>query len=138
MNHHCLERKKPKRFQSGDAAHFFPQTESDMFRHKYFEALDLVINCVKTHLDQPGFKVFRNVEELLVKGVQTDFGNYCDEFSFVTEFYKTDIKKEALKVQLETMRTYFERKNETISDSMTMWTISACLKLPWARSIQKL
>ena len=104
------KRKMPKRFQSGDAAHFFPQTESDMFRHKYFEALDLVTNCVKTRFDQPGFKVFRNVEELLVKGVQTDFGNYCDEFSFVTEFYKTDIKKDALKVQLETMRTYFERQ----------------------------
>ena len=61
------KRKMPKRFQSGDAEHFFPQTESDMYRQKYFEALDLVINCVKTRFDQPGYKVFRNVEELLVK-----------------------------------------------------------------------
>ena len=94
------KRKMPKRFQSGIGENFFPQTESDMYRQK-FEALDLVINCVKTRFDQPGYKVIRNVEELLVKGVQSDFGNYCDEFSFVTEFYKADINKNSLKVLLE-------------------------------------
>ena len=105
------KRKMPKRFQSGDAEHFFLQTEGDMYRQKYFEALDLVINCVKTRFDQPGYKVFRNVEELLVKWVQSDFGNYChsDECSYVTEFYETDIRKYSLpKVQLETLRTHFD------------------------------
>ena len=66
-------RKMPKRFQIGDAEHFFPQTERDMYRQNYFEAMDLVINCVKNRFDQPGYKVFRNVEELLVKSVRSDF-----------------------------------------------------------------
>ena len=70
--------KMPKRFQLGDAAHFFPQTESDMYRHQYFEVLNLVINCVKNRFDQPGYK--RKVEELLIKAVQSDFEEYNDEF----------------------------------------------------------
>ena len=67
---HWLKCKMPKRFQSGEAAYFFLQTERDTFRHKHFEAQDLAISCVKT-----GYKKFRNVEELLVKGVQSDYGN---------------------------------------------------------------
>ena len=70
-----LKYKMPKRFYSGEAAHFFLQTEKDRFRHEYFEAQDLVLSCVKTRFDQPGYKKFRNVEELLVKGVQSLYGN---------------------------------------------------------------
>ncbi|XP_045210891.2 uncharacterized protein LOC123562315 [Mercenaria mercenaria] len=105
------KRKMPKRFQFGDAEHFFPQTESDMYRQKYFEALDLFINCVKNRFDQPGYKVFRNVEELLIKAVQSEFGNYSDEFMFVTQFYEKDINKDSLKVQLETLKTYFAQQD---------------------------
>ena len=61
------KRKMPKPFQPGNGEHFFPQTETDMYRQKYFEALDLVLICVKTRFDQPGYKVIRNVKELLVK-----------------------------------------------------------------------
>ena len=53
-------------------AHFFPQTERDMYRQKYFEAMDLVINCVKDRFDQPGYKVLQNVKELLNKAVRSD------------------------------------------------------------------
>ena len=58
MNEPSLPRKctMPKRFQSGEAAHFFLQIEKDPFRHKYFEAQDLVISCVKTCFHQPGYK----------------------------------------------------------------------------------
>ena len=74
----------PKCFKLWEAAHFFLQTEKDTFRHKYFEAQDLVISCVKTRFDEPGYKKIKNVEQLLVKGVQSDYGNKCDEFSYVT------------------------------------------------------
>ena len=40
--------------------------------------------------------------------MQSDFENYCDEFSYLTEFYETDIRKDSLKVQLETLRTHFD------------------------------
>ena len=65
---------------------------------------------MKTRLDLPGYQANRNVEKQLVKGVQSDFGNYCDEITFVTEIYKADINKDSLKVQLETLRMYFERQ----------------------------
>ena len=74
MNHHCLENVNAKTLSVGKAAHFL-QTVKDPLRHKYFEAQDLVISCMKARFDQPGYKKFRNVEELLVKGVQSDNGN---------------------------------------------------------------
>lgn len=94
----------------GDAEHFFPQTERDMYRQNYFEAMALVITCVKDQFDQPGFKVFQNVEEHLNKAVRSDFGDYSEEFAFVTEFYAKDINKDSLKVQLERLKTYFEKQ----------------------------
>ena len=104
------KRKMPKRFQTGAAEHFFPQSERDMYRQQYFEAMDLVINCVQNRFDQPGYKVLRNVEELLLKSVRSDFEDYSEEFTFVTEFYAKDIDKDSLKVQLETLKTYFENQ----------------------------
>ena len=95
---------------------FFPQTVTDLYRQKYFEALDLVIICVKNRFDQPGYKVLRNVEDFLIKAVCSDFEKYTDEFRFLTEFYEKVIDKDSLKVQLETLRTFFEKQEgESVS-----------------------
>ena len=105
------KRKMSKRFQMGGAEHFFPQSERDMYRQQYFEAMDfIVINCVRNRFDQPGYRVLRHVEELLLKSVRSDFEDYSEEFTFVTEFYAMDIDKDSLKVQLETLKTPFENQ----------------------------
>ena len=129
-------RKMPKRFQIGDAEHFFPQTERDMYRQNYFEAMDLMINCVKNRFDQPGYKIFRNVEELLVKSVRSDFEDYSEEFTFVTEFCAKDINKDSLKVQLETLKTYFDQKEWSSQTVRYIW-LSAWTEISNASNIFK-
>ena len=111
-------RKMPKRYEQGSGAHFFPETNQQRYRKVYFEALDLVVNCVKTRFDQPGYRVLRNVEDLLVKAVRSEFEAYQDEFAFVTNFYGEDLDAAVLKVQLETLRTEFER-SKSLSASLS-------------------
>ena len=43
-------------------------TVEDEFRQHYFDALDHMTNTIKERFDQPSFKAYVNLEELLVKG----------------------------------------------------------------------
>ena len=61
------KRKIPKRYEQGDAEAEFHATAKDSYRQVYFEALDLSITSINSRFDQPGFKVYLNVEELLLK-----------------------------------------------------------------------
>ena len=71
------------------------------FRQHYFEALDLAVNCIKDRFDQPGCKVYSNLEQLLLKVIEgSDVTTEVD-----CEFYKDDIDSEMLKAQLHTFRT---------------------------------
>ncbi len=84
---------------------------ADHYRRIYFEALDLVIHCVQDRFDQPGLKVLRNVEDLIVKAASYSYEHYSDRFVFVTEFYSDDVNKDTLKVQLETLKTHFSKQH---------------------------
>jgi len=57
----------------------------------YFEALDLVVCGIKGRFDQPGYKVYSNLEEVLVKAVRKD--NYDEELQYVVDFYKGDLNR---------------------------------------------
>lgn len=105
------KRKMPKRFQEGDAAHFFPTTTEDLYRQHYYEALDLATAGIKDRFDQPGYTVYRKTQDLLLKAVSTEVQQYSEEFDFVVDFYAGDIDGDVLKVQLETLRNYFVQQN---------------------------
>jgi hypothetical protein len=119
------KRKVPKRFQFGDAEHVFPYSFADHYRHTFFEALDLVIHCVKDRFDQPGIKVLRNVEDLIVKATSYSFEYYSEEFLFVTEFYSDDVNKDTLKVQLETLKTHFSEQPQSPDPIVTLTLLYA-------------
>jgi len=60
--------------------------------------LDLVIEGIKDRFDQPGYVIYRNLEELLVKGAS---GEECsDQKKQVREIYN-EIDGTQLGVQLE-------------------------------------
>ena len=86
-----LKRKMLKWFQTGDVDSLFPQSERDMHMQHYFEAMYLVINCVRNRFDQLDTKYYDMWNELLPNTVQSHFENYSEEFAFVTEFYVKDI-----------------------------------------------
>ena len=44
-----------------------PETPEDEYRRKYFEAIDLVVSCIKNRFDQDDFEMYALCGELLVK-----------------------------------------------------------------------
>jgi len=61
------KRRAPAQFEGTT----FDDCES-YFRTIYYEALDLIINCVKQRLDQPGFVIYRNLQDVLIKSIKKE------------------------------------------------------------------
>ena len=51
------------------------------FRRIYYEALDLLITCIKSRFDQPGYRIYRNLQELLLSAFNNQ--NYDEAYDFV-------------------------------------------------------
>eukprot|EP00117_Sycon_ciliatum_P045417 scpid51443/ scgid32647/ Zinc finger MYM-type protein 1 len=60
------KRKAPARFEIGTGVGHHHENPEDQFRPMYFEALDLAAACIRDRFDQPGYKVYRSLEEVLV------------------------------------------------------------------------
>ena len=67
-------------------------------RHTYYEVLDLIVSGIKTRFDQPEYKLYSNLEALLVKLAKKE--KYNEEFQFVIELYKDDFDHNQLNIQL--------------------------------------
>ena len=61
----------------------------EYFRQQYFENLDLIISSIKCHFNQPAFRAFLKMEQLLLNIIHDK--NYKDELAFVFNVYKDDI-----------------------------------------------
>ena len=104
-------RKVPRRFDSGTAESEFPQNTKDYYRPHYFEAIDLAVNCIQNRFQQPGYQVYQNLEQLLLKaskGLDIKL-----EFDFVTSFYGKDLQPELLHTQLEIFGLEYQPMDDT-------------------------
>ena len=99
------KRKAPARFEVGSSSGHHPETPKEMFRQHYFECLDLIVNCIKDRFDQPGYRVLKNLEDLLLKAARNE--DYTKELDFVLNLYKDDFVPSRLRAQLELLSTYF-------------------------------
>lgn len=99
------QRKRPRRYDEGQSDGNFPHAVQDHYKRIYFEVLDLVINGIKNRFDQPGYKIYSNLEELLVKAAKKC--PFDEELEFVSDFYKDDLDKEELKMHLDIMAADF-------------------------------
>ena len=79
-----MQRKIPKRYDDGLAEGDFPTDPKALYCLYYFEAIDLVVNCIKDRFEQPGYEVYRNLEQLLLKACQKE--DTTSEFDFVCSF----------------------------------------------------
>ena len=100
-------RKAPKRYETGSEG-FFHETPKELYRKEYFSVLDLVINYIKDRFQQPGYGVYKHLQELLLKAACGK--DYVSELQFVTTFYVEDINSSVLQVQLELFTTYLNSK----------------------------
>ena len=78
-----------------------PETLEDEYRRKYFEAIDLVVSCIKNRFDQDDFEMCALCEQLLVKAANKE--SFTTEFEKITNFYADDFKPNALETQLKTL-----------------------------------
>ena len=100
-------RRAPRRFEDGLAEGDFHTDTKAYYRQHYFEAVDLVVNCIKERFDQPGYRVYRNLEQLLLKAAQKE--DFTAEFDDVCSFYKDDFNPALLHAQLLTFGIEYGR-----------------------------
>ena len=79
-------RKVPRRYEEGQATGFHSKTAADLYRVAYFEALDLAVYAINERFDQPGYAMYPNLEELLLKAIRGD--DYADELRQVINLYQ--------------------------------------------------
>lgn len=95
------KRRAPKRFEVGSGEHYFPDTVEEYYRRFYFEVLDSAINSIERRFNQPGYRTYKSVENLVLNAAQGhSFENDIDE---VVRFYGNDLNPSTLHVQLETL-----------------------------------
>ena len=99
------KRKTPQRFESGAEEGHFPLTVEDKFRQNFFEALDLIVSSIESRFDQPGYKVYRNLQQLLVKAANKEDFHTGRELEKVTDFYGQDFATRQLDCQLDILST---------------------------------
>ena len=106
------KRKVPRRIDDGNGGDYFSETVEEHYVLQYFEAIDLAVSSIKDRFDQPGYAVYRNLEELLLRGAAgSDFSEQLKEVSGV--YYELDASQ--LKMQLSNLATYFQENNITVS-----------------------
>jgi len=118
------KRKRPEYFGLTEpSTHHYHTSPKDWYRQIYFESFDLVISCIKNRFDQPDFKIYSHLQEVLLQAVKGQ--NYEEHLNAVTNFFGTDLNKSSLSTQLELLphiaaSLEFEVKSFTIEDLIDM------------------
>ena len=92
------KRKAPQRFEEGSTGHFF-ETPEDHYRKILYEAYDNVINGIEARFDQKDFKIYANLQEVLLRSFN-GFDN-ADKLEKIVEMYEGDFDEFCLKTQLK-------------------------------------
>ena len=74
-----------------------------MYRQQYYEVLDFVISSITARFDQPGFKLYRDLQELLLKALRGE--DWEDLLVAVTNFYGEDLHVDQLRLHINILCT---------------------------------
>lgn len=96
-----------------------PATVEDEFRQIYFDALDHITNAIEERFDQPSFKAYANLEELLVKGAI----NQTSEVGInqIKSLYSDEVDVSDLEVEFKVFKQMFEDPPECLNDVVEMF-----------------
>ncbi len=112
------KRKAPQRFQVGATGGDFHAAPEDRYRQIYYEALDFVIQAVRDRFDQPGYRVYRNLQELVVKACKGKA--YQDELEAVLGIYKDDLSRLELEAQLPLLKPLCKEVCEELAENFSV------------------
>ena len=88
---------------------YHPNSPVDHFKQIYFDALDNIINAIKDRFDQPGYQIFSDVEQLLLKAISKE--SYGDELRRISERYSGDFDSLVISSELDLLPTIFEENS---------------------------
>ncbi len=106
-------RKLPWRYEDGNSEAEFDTGVKEYYKRIYYEALDLIVNCIKRRFDQEGYQIYRNLQDLLLKAVRKE--SYEDCLGVVTSFYDTDLDTSQLRLHLETLSANFSESTSSVT-----------------------
>lgn len=101
------QRKRPRRYEEESLDGHVHESPKEFFKQQYFEALDLIINCIFNRFDQPGYKIYSSLENILLKSCRNE--GIEDIMNEVCAFYKNDFDKDLLCTQLQTFSAHFQK-----------------------------
>ena len=102
MSQHFLDRENGLESMNMEQAKvMFLKVWNFFYKRIYYEALDLIVCGIKQCFDQPGYKLYSNLEALLVRAAKKE--TYDGEFQFVINFYKDDFDHNQLNMQLRVL-----------------------------------
>lgn len=100
------KRKAPAKIQIGATQGTFHESPVDLYRQKYFEALDLIINTITDRFEQSSFKAYSKLENILLKTLRGE--NIEEDLEYLDSEYSDDVDKRCLIPQLAIFRTLFD------------------------------
>ena len=118
----CRKKKVPRRYEEGSAEPEFFDVCKQFYCQQYYEAHDLIVNTIQARFDQPGFKMYRNLQDLLLKAVKGD--DYTECLNHATVFYHDDLDAQQLQLHLEILQANFGVVDKT---SVTVCDIRDCI-----------
>ena len=95
--------KVPRRLDGGYAA-FHAETPEQHYRVTYYEVVDLAISAIQDRFDQPGYAMYRNLEDLLLNACRGH--EYHEELQRVCLLYH-ELDASQLDVQIKNLATHF-------------------------------
>ena len=75
----------------------------------YNTTIDLIVVCLEDHFDQPVYRTYSTMEQLLLKACRME--SHDEELATITEHYSPDIHMANLKMQLPTLSTNLNPDN---------------------------
>jgi hypothetical protein len=64
-----------------EAAMAVPLLELELFVFVKPRLIDYIMSCIRQRFDQPGYRVYKNFENILLKGANND--DYSDEYQLI-------------------------------------------------------
>ena len=82
------KRKIPARYNDGEDQHNHKDVEL-LYRQLYYDAYDYVISGIKNRFDQPDFKLYSHMQNLLLKAANGQ--KYLEEYNIIQPVIATRI-----------------------------------------------
>ena len=63
------KRKRPARYEDGVSVPHYSDNPKSFYRQLYYECIDSIVSCIEQRFDQPGYKTYHKMEQLLMNAV---------------------------------------------------------------------